>query len=75
MLYEVITGIKNGDQGKLGQQVGKSLMQQEMLKQMISDMILDDRVGSSAKEQLRAINQLIEQNRLDLLNKNLDELV
>ncbi|PTN08921.1 DUF4175 family protein [Mangrovibacterium marinum] len=72
-LQKMIDGLKNGEQGQLGEQVGKSLMQQEMLKQMIGEMMMDEGVGSSAKEQLRAIEQLIEQNRLDLLGKKIDD--
>ncbi|WP_372774535.1 DUF4175 family protein [Mangrovibacterium sp.] len=70
-LQRMIEGLKNGSSGKLSEQIGKSLIQQEMLKQMIGEMLLDEGVGSSAKEQLRGVDQLIEQNRVDLIQKKL----
>ncbi|WP_147377222.1 DUF4175 family protein [Mangrovibacterium diazotrophicum] len=72
-LQRMIEGLKNGENGQLDQQIGKSLIQQEMMKQMISDLMMDDGIGSSAKEQLRVIEQLIEQNRLDLIQKNISD--
>lgn len=72
-LQRMIEGMKKGEEGKLGQQIGKSLMQQEILKNAISELLMDQSVGSSAKEQLGAIDKLIEQNRADLLNKNLSD--
>ena len=72
-LQRMIESLKNGENGQLDQQIGKSLIQQEMMRQMISDLLMDEGIGSSAKEQLRAIDQLIEQNRLDLIQKNVTD--
>jgi len=72
-LQRMIESLKNGEKGHLNEQIGKSLLQQEKMKQMIGDLLMDEGVGSSAKEQLRAIEQLIEQNRVDLIQKNLTD--
>jgi hypothetical protein len=72
-LQQMIEGLKNGQDNQVGRQIGKSLMQQEILKNMIGDLLMDESVGSSAKEQLRAVEQLIEQNRRDLLTENLND--
>lgn len=72
-LQQMIESLKNGENGKLSEQIGKSLMQQEMVKSMINDLLMDEGIGSSAKEQLRGIENLIEQNRVDLIQKNLTQ--
>ncbi len=70
-MQQMIEQMKNGDGKNLKQQIGKSLIQQEMIQQMISEMLNNSEVGSSAKEQLKQMELLNEQNRVDLMNKSI----
>ena len=70
-LEQMIEQMRQGGTGKMGEQIGKSLAQQEMMQQMIRDMMMGSEVGSAAKEQLKQIEQLLEQNNHDLINKNI----
>ncbi|WP_423129843.1 coiled-coil domain-containing protein [Gaoshiqia sp. Z1-71] len=69
-LEKMIEQMKSGSEGNLNESIGKSLAQHEMLQQMIREMVNGSEVGSSAKEQLKQVENLIEQNRRDLINKN-----
>ncbi len=69
-LQQMIEQMKSGDGKLMNQQLGKTLAQHEMLQQMVREMLTDTEVGSAAKEQLKEIDLLIEQNRIDLINKN-----
>ena len=70
-LQQMIEQMKNGQSGNRSKQIGQSLAQQEMMQQMIRDLMMSSEVGSSAKEQLKQINQLLEMNNVDLANKNI----
>ncbi|MFV0378671.1 MAG: hypothetical protein ACK5JD_15370 [Mangrovibacterium sp.] len=75
-MQRMLEEMKNGRTGQLGEQSGKALVQHEMMKKMIQDLMNDSDIGSSAKEQLRAVEQIIEQNRVDLIQKKLtDQLI
>ena len=70
-MQQMIEQMKNGDGNNLNQQIGKTLIQQEMIQQMISEMLNSSDVGSAAKEQLKQMELLNEQNRVDLMNKSI----
>lgn len=70
-MQRMIEEMKKGSGGRLSEEVGKTLFQQDMMKKLIQDALTDSEIGSSAKEQLRAIDQIIEQNRIDLIQKNI----
>lgn len=70
-LQQMIEQMKSGQSGNMSEQIGKTLAQQEMMQQMIRQLMMDSEVGSSAKEQLKQINQLLEENNVDLANKNI----
>jgi hypothetical protein len=70
-LQQMIEQMKSGESGNMSEQIGKTLSQQEMMQQMIRELMMDSEVGSSAKEQLKQINQLLEENNVDLANKNI----
>ncbi len=69
-LQQMIEQMKSGQSGNMSEQIGKTLAQQEMMQQMIRELMMNSEVGSSAKEQLKQINQLLEENNVDLANKN-----
>lgn len=70
-LQQMIDQLKSGQSGKGSEQIGKTLAQHEMMQQMIRDLLMNSEVGSAAEEQLKQINQLLEQNVADLAHKNL----
>lgn len=70
-LQQMIDQMKKGDTGKLSKSIGKTLAQQEIMQQLIQDMLNSGSVGSKASDQLKAIDQLLEQSRKDLINKNI----
>lgn len=70
-LQQMIEQMKQGKTGNMSEQIGKTLAQQEMMQQMIRDMMMNSEVGSSAKEQLKQIQQLLDENHHDLINKNI----
>jgi len=75
-LQQMIDQMKNGDLGKMSKSIGQTLAQQEIMQQLIRDMVNGGSVGSKACDQLKAIDQLLEQSRKDLLNRNVtNELI
>lgn len=71
-LQKMIDQMKTGNLGKLSKSIGQTLAQQEIMQQLIRDMINGSSVGSKAKEQLKVIDQLLEQSRKELINKNIN---
>jgi hypothetical protein len=71
-LQQMIDQMKKGDMGKLSKSIGQTIAQQEIMQQMIREMLNGKSVGSKAGEQLKAIDQLLEQSRKDLINKNIN---
>ncbi|MGQ7870219.1 DUF4175 family protein [Sunxiuqinia sp. sy24] len=74
-LQQMIEQMKSGETGYSSEQIGKTLAQQEMMQQMVRELLMNSEVGSSAKEQLKQINQLLEQNTVDLARKNLTSVM
>ncbi len=71
-LQQMIEQMKSGNSQKMGQQMGQSLMQHEMMQQMLRDMMNNGSVGSDAKKQLQQIDNMLEQNRKELMNKSIN---
>jgi len=71
-LQKMIDQMKNGNSQNMGQQMGQSLMQHEMMQQMLRDMMNNGSVGSEAKKQLQQIDDMLEQNRKELMNKSIN---
>jgi hypothetical protein len=70
-LQQMIDQMKSGDMGKMGKSIGQTIAQQEIMQQLIRDMLNGTSVGKEAKGQLEAIDQLLEQSRKDLINRNI----
>jgi len=70
-LQQMIDQMKSGDMGKISKSIGQTLAQQEIMQQLIQDMLNSGSVGSKASDQLKAIDQLLEQSRKDLINRNI----
>lgn len=71
-LQKMIDQMKNGNSGKMSQQMGQSLMQHEMMQQMLRDMMNNGSVGSEAKKNLQQIDDMLEKNRKELMNKSIN---
>ncbi len=71
-LQQMIEQLKNGNPQNMSQQMGESLMQHEMMQQMLRDMMNNGSVGSGAKSQLQQIDDMLEQNRKELMNKSIN---
>lgn len=70
-LEKMIEQMKNG--GKpMGKEIGESLMMHEMMQQMLRDLMNSGSVGESARKQLQDIDRMIEQNRRDLMNRQIN---
>jgi uncharacterized protein YbcI len=75
-LQQMIDQMKKGDMGKMSKSIGQTLAQQEIMQQLIREMLNGNTVGSKAGAQLKAVDQLLEQTRKDLINRNIStELV
>lgn len=70
-LQQMIEKMKSGSSEGMSRQLGQTLAQQEIMQQLIREMMGDNNVGSSAKEQLKMVDQLLEQNKLDIITKNI----
>ncbi len=71
-LQHMIEQMKNGNPQNMSRQMGQSLMQHEMMQQMLRDMMNNGSVGSDAKKQLQQIDKMLEQNRKELMNKSIN---
>jgi len=71
-LQQMIDQMKKGETGKLSKGIGQTIAQQEIMQQMIREMLEGKSVGSKAGEQLKTVDQLLEQSRKDLINKNIN---
>jgi len=71
-LQQMIDQMKNGDMGKLSKSIGQTIAQQEIMQQLIREMLNGSSMGKEAKGQLKAIDQLLEQSRKDLINRNIN---
>lgn len=71
-LQKMIEQMKNGNTQGLSKQMGQSLMQHEMMQQMLRDLMNNGQVGSQAQETLKKIDQMLEENRRELMNKSIN---
>jgi hypothetical protein len=71
-LQQMIEQMKNGNSQQMNQQMGQMLMQHEMMQQMLREIMNNGSVGSEARNALQHIDDLLEQNRKQLMNKNVN---
>lgn len=70
-LQKMIEQMKSGNMDGMSKQLGQTLAQQEVMQQLIREMLGSSEVGSSAKEQLKMVDQLLEGNKRDIINRNI----
>ncbi|WP_297085969.1 DUF4175 family protein [uncultured Draconibacterium sp.] len=71
-LQKMIEQMKNGNSQGLSKQMGQSLMQHEMMQQMLRELMNNGTVGSEAKETFKKIDDLLEQNRKEIMNRSIN---
>ena len=70
-MQKLIDQMKNGNLGKLSKNIGQTIAQQELMQQLIREMLNGSSVGKETKNQLQIVDQLLEQSRKDLINRNI----
>jgi len=70
-LQKMIDEMKSGNKGQLSRSIGQTLAQQEIMQQLMREMINSGALGSKASDQLKLIDQMLEQSKNDLVNKNI----
>ena len=78
MIKQMKESSQKGDEGKggeggnnpsLSEQMGQYLSQQEQMQKMLNELMNQGDVGSGAREMLKEINKLMDQNINDIVNK------
>lgn len=70
-LQKMIEQMKNGQGQNMSKQMGQSLMEHEMMQQMLRELMNNGSVGSGTKDKLQQIDNMLEQNRKELMNKTI----
>lgn len=70
-LQKMLDQMKNGDQ-PMSRDLSESLMMHEMMQQMLRDLLNSGTFGESARKQLQEIDQILEQNRRELMNRRMN---
>lgn len=70
-LQQMIEQMKNGEKN-MSRQLGQSLMEHEMMQQMLRELMNNGSVGNSARKQMQEIDQLLEQNKKEIVNKRIN---
>jgi hypothetical protein len=74
MLDMMKQGQKTGQkpsQSQMSKSLAKMLAEQEIMQQMLNEMMSDPTISPDAAKMLREINQMMEENKSDLVNKNI----
>jgi len=64
-------GGQKGQQQQMSKQIAKMLAEQEIMQQMLSEMMSGQTISPDAAKMLREINQMMEENKNDLINRNI----
>ncbi len=72
-LQRMIEEMKKGNFQKTSKMLGESLMQHEMMQKKLREIMNNGNVGSDARETLKNVDQLLEENRLELINKSISQ--
>ncbi len=70
-LEKMIEQLRKGNSDNMSGQFGQMLMQHEIMQQMLRDVMNNGSVGSDAHKVLQQIDDMLEENRQQLLNKNI----
>ena len=67
----MIDEMKAGNKGQLSKSIGQTIAQQEIMQQLIKEMINGGSVGSKTEKELKLIDQMLEQTKGELINRNI----
>jgi hypothetical protein len=70
-LQRMIDEMKSGKSGNLSKTIGEAIAQQELMEQMVRDMLSGSTVGSAAQQLFKSVEQMVEESRKDLINRNI----
>jgi hypothetical protein len=70
-LQKMIDEMKAGNKGQLSKSIGQTIAQQEIMQQLIKEMINGGSVGSKTEKELKLIDQMLEQTKGELINRNI----
>ena len=74
-LQQMIDKLKNGEGTPMSREISESMMQHEMMQQMLRELINNGSVGGQARKQLQEVEQILEQNRRELANKRISPVL
>jgi hypothetical protein len=69
-LERLIEEMKNGGKS-MSKQLGESLMEYEMMQKMLRELMEGGMIGQNTKNELKQIDQLLEQNKRDIINRRI----
>jgi hypothetical protein len=72
-LLKMIEQMKSGNTQNMSQQMGESLMQHEMMQQLLRDIMDNGSVGSESRSVLQNIDKMLDETRKELINKSISE--
>lgn len=71
-LQQMIEQMKNSGGDQMNRKMGEALMQHELMQQMLRSIMNNGTVGSSGRDALQKIDDLLEYNRKLLMNKQVN---
>lgn len=71
-LQKMIDELKQGGGSNRSQHFGHSLMQHEMMQKMLREIMSNGGIGDDTKKALQHVDDILEENRQNLMNKNID---
>lgn len=71
-LQKMIDQLKQGSSENMSQQFGQSLMQHEMMQKMLREIMNIGGIGDDTRKTLQQVDNILEQNRQQLMNKNIN---
>ena len=74
-LQQMIDKLKKGEGAPGSREISEAMMQHELMQQMLRELINNGSIGSPARKQLQEAEQILEQNRRELVNKRIDPVL
>jgi len=71
-LEQMIEKLKKGDGKANSRELSDAMMQHELMQQMLRELLNNGSIGSLARKQLQEVEQILEQNRKELVNKRIN---
>jgi hypothetical protein len=72
-LQNMIDKLKGGKPENMSRELSDALMQHEMMQKMLRDIMNGNEVGGSTKDLLKQIDNILDQNRKDIVNRNIQQ--